>query len=139
MLCEISGLLLAFLKVAEHHHALEVQSHAMVWVEGTFKYDLVPAPCYGQGHIRTQTFSCTRKTFKRKKIQTFMVIIKITINGEGNQVVGVCLLFIARAGFELEWKRRKEQLSHLLAVISLLEIGNRLTTAEEKPTYPLQP
>lgn len=62
-----------------------------------------------------------------------MVIIKITTNGAWNQIVGVCLLFIARTGFELDWKRRKGQLSHLLDVISLLEIGNRLTTAEEKP------
>lgn len=67
-----------------------------------------------------------------------MVIIKTTTNGARNQVVDLCLLFIARAGFVLEWKRRKGQLSHLLAVISLLEIGNRLTAAEEKPAYPLQ-
>lgn len=72
------------------------------------------------------------------KERTILVIIQTALNGEGNQVVGVCLLFMARAGFKLEWKRRKGQLNHLLAVISLLEIGNRLTTAE-KPAYPLQP
>lgn len=51
MLCEILGLLLALLKVAEHHHSLEAQSHTMVWFKGTFKYCQVPASCHGQGQL----------------------------------------------------------------------------------------
>lgn len=65
------------------------------------------------------------------------MIIKTVISEAGNKVVAVCLLFVARAGFKLEWKRRKGQSSHLLAVISLLEMGNRLTAAEERHTYSL--
>jgi len=49
----------------------------------------------------------------------------------------MCLLFVAMAGLKLEWKRRKGQSSHLLTVLSLLEMSNRLTTAKGRHTYPL--